>query len=63
MSCVNQYELDLRGCRIATIENLGATEVSQIYWKIAAMHQFKLCKVGTTQFFCRFFLPPPLSTN
>lgn len=26
MSCVNQYELDLRGCRIATIENLGATE-------------------------------------
>ena len=27
MSCVNQYELDLRGCRLATIENLGATEV------------------------------------
>ncbi len=27
MSCINQYELDLRGCRIATIENLGATEV------------------------------------
>jgi hypothetical protein len=30
MSCVNQYELDLRGCRIATIENLGATEVSGV---------------------------------
>jgi Leucine-rich repeat len=29
MSCINQYELDLRGCRIATIENLGATEVSR----------------------------------
>ena len=30
MSCVDQYELDLRGCRIATIENLGATEVSNL---------------------------------
>lgn len=26
MSCVNQYEIDLRGNKIATIENLGATE-------------------------------------
>ncbi len=29
MSCVNQYEIDLRGNKIATIENLGATEVSR----------------------------------
>ena len=28
MNCVDQYELDLRGCRITAIENLGATEVS-----------------------------------
>ena len=27
MNCVNQYELDLRGNRIAMIENLGTTEV------------------------------------
>jgi U2 small nuclear ribonucleoprotein A' len=27
MNCVNQYEIDLRGNRIAAIENLGATEV------------------------------------
>jgi hypothetical protein len=33
MSCVNQYELDLRGCRIAMIENLGATEVRMIVWE------------------------------
>lgn len=29
MNCVNQYELDLRGSKITTIENLGATEVSR----------------------------------
>ena len=27
MSCINLYELDLRGNKIAAIENLGATEV------------------------------------
>jgi hypothetical protein len=27
MNCINLYELDLRGCRITAIENLGATEV------------------------------------
>ena len=27
MNCVQQYELDLRGNRITSIENLGATEV------------------------------------
>ena len=28
MSCINLYELDLRGNKIAAVENLGATEVS-----------------------------------
>lgn len=28
MNCLGQYELDLRGNRITTIENLGATQVS-----------------------------------
>ena len=27
MSCINLYELDLRGNKIAAVENLGATEV------------------------------------
>ncbi len=27
MSCISQYEVDLRGNKIAAIENLGATEV------------------------------------
>ena len=30
MSCVKQYEIDLRGNKIAAIENLGATEVGAL---------------------------------
>lgn len=30
MSCVNQYEIDLRANRVAAIENLGATEVRAV---------------------------------
>ena len=29
MSCINLYELDLRGNKIAAIENLGVTEVGR----------------------------------
>jgi U2 small nuclear ribonucleoprotein A' len=38
MSCINQYEVDLRGNKIAAIENLGATEVraKQIFARSAA---------------------------
>lgn len=34
MNCVNQYELDLRGARIAAIENLGATEVGMVAFNL-----------------------------
>jgi hypothetical protein len=37
MNCCQQYELDLRGNRISTIENLGATEVRCLPRSLHAM--------------------------